>query len=308
MKKQPVLLLHQLLLLLIISSCQKMAEQHVQQVSPSQASTVLSTLSSSDNRIIDLENASLGTGSILTDDGYSYAFITKGTYNTPYITNSDQYRGCNSIAYAMPPTTVSGSITNDKSQHRIFSGSDANALAFGVKKYFGFAIKPNNAMPQPTSTVQIFQVWQGTPMSPPVELRLMPGGSGATFNYELRIRNNNTTANPSAGVSVYSGTISRGQWNTFVIMTIMRNTADSQDGQIKLWQNGTLMIQWNGRAGYADGIVYAGTAYTPNAKFDAFFGPYRPCQNVSLLLYYDEIRYGGAYTEADPDNGSVTCN
>ena len=116
------------------------------QVSPSQASAeVLSTCWQCDNRIIDLENASLGTGSILTDDGYSYAFITKGAYNTLCITNSDQYRGY-SIAYAMPPTTVSGSITNDKSQHRIFSGSDANALAF-MKKYFLIRHRFNNAMP-----------------------------------------------------------------------------------------------------------------------------------------------------------------
>ncbi|MFL9482757.1 heparin lyase I family protein [Chitinophagaceae bacterium LWZ2-11] len=290
---------------LMLSSCAK-NQSDVVQGSPPMVRSVLS--GSSDNRVIDFENASLAPDMTLTDDSYTYAFITKGTYNNPYITNTDKYRGCNSIVYSMPHTAVSGSVTNDKSQHRIFSGSDANALTFGTKKYFGLAFKIDSTTEQPTSTVQIFQVWQGTPMSPPLELRLLSGGTGSTFNFQLWVRNNTTTANPSAGISVYQGTIQKGVWNTFVIMTIMRNTADTTDGEIKLWTNGTLIKDWFGRAGYASGIVYAGTSYTPNTNFDSFFGPYRPCQAATLKFFYDEVRYEGAYADANPDVGSTTCN
>jgi len=262
----------------------------------------LTTMSASDNRVISFESASLsGTNYYLTDSSFTYAFITKGTYSNPVLTTSEHFKGTASIAYQMPHTTVSGSVTNDKSQHRIFSGSDANAMGFGVKKYFGFAVKLDNLTEQPTANCQLFQVWQGTPMSPPVELCIVPGGSGSTFNIRLAYRNNTTTANPSASIAIYTGTIQKGVWNTFVLMTIMRNTADTQDGELKLWLNSTQVVDWFGRAGYADGIVYAGNSYTPNTKFDTFFGPYRPCQLANLKMYYDQVKYGGAYTEADPN-------
>jgi len=107
-------------------------------------------------------------------------------------------------------------------------------------------------------------------MSPPLEIRLKPGGSGNTFNFEIWVRNNTTTANPSSGIQVYQGTIQSGQWNTFELMTIMRNTSDTQDGELKLWLNGTQVKDWFGRVGYSAGIVYAGNSYTPNTNFDSF--------------------------------------
>jgi hypothetical protein len=304
------------LLVTINYGCQKMGDasqstefnptESADRIFESPSGTVM-TRAASDNRFIDLENASLSSSKVLTDGGFTYPFIVKGTYNNPSLTTSERFRGCNSIIYSMPPTTASGSVTNDKSQHRIFSGADPNALGLGEKKYFGMALKLDANMPQNTSSVQFFQIWQGTPMSPPLEMRLMPGGSSSTFKYEVRIRNNQTTANPSAGTPIYSGTMVRGQWNTFVLMTVLRTINDSQDGEIKLWQNGVQKIQWFGRCGYDNGIIYAGSANTPNPNFDSFFGPYRPCQNVSLKMYFDEVRYGGSFSETSPDNVVSSC-
>jgi Polysaccharide lyase len=287
-----------LTLLLAVTSCQK---TEIPEVPTNVAEAKANNAQLPAIRTIDLENAYLASNLDLNDDGINHRFITKGTYHAPEIIWEEYFRGCHSIAYTMPPTTASGSNTTDKSQHRIFGGSESIALPFGVKRYFGFAIKLDWDMQQPTSTVQVFQIWQGTPMSPPLELRLMPGGSGSTFNYQLRVRNNSTTANPSAGITVCSGTIHQGEWNSFVLMTILRSTSDSQNGEIKLWQNGSQVVQWFGRCGYTNGIVYAGNSYTPNAKFDAFFGPYRPCQQAHLRMYFDEVRYGGSYAETDPD-------
>jgi hypothetical protein len=255
-----------------------------------------------ENRYIDFENSTLSsTDYSLTDNGYTCAFITKGTYSNPQLTTAEFYKGATSIVYQMPHTTVSGSVTNDKSQHRIFSGSETIAMGFDDKRYYGFAVKLDALTEQPTAACQLFQIWQGTPMSPPVELSIIPGGTGDTFDFKLDIRNNNTTANPSADVTVYSGTIQRGVWNTFVLMAIMCNTTDTQNGELKLWLNATQVLDWFGRAGYADGIVYAGTPYTPNAKFDTFFGPYRPCQAANIKMYYDQVRYATTYAAANPD-------
>jgi Polysaccharide lyase len=252
------------------------------------------------DRLISFENSTFAGNYDLTESGIVYRFIKKGTFYAPPVIAGNAYSGHNCIQYQVAGSTAQGGETTDKSQHRIFSGSDANALTFGAKKYFGFAMKIGTNMPQPSNTVQFFQIWQGTPMSPPLEVRLKPGGSGNTFNFEVWIRNNSTTANPSSGIQVYQGTIQRGQWNTFVLMTIMRNTNDSQNGQIKLWLNGTQVKDWTGRAGYSGGIVYAGSSYTPNANFDAFFGPYRPCQQLVLNMYFDQVKYAGAYADAIP--------
>lgn len=264
-------------------------------------STKASTTAGS-NLFIDFEGASIASSNFyLTNNGVTYPFITKGTYVNPVLTTLEHFKGNSSIVYQMPQTTISGSVTNDKSQHRIFGGSDVVAMGFNDKRYFGFAVKLDDLTEQPVLPCQLFQIWQGTPMSPPVDLSIAPGGSGNTFVIKLFIRNNSTTANPSAATTIYTGSIQKGVWNTFVLMSIMRNTQDTQDGEIKLWVNGGEVVRWFGRVGYANGIVYAGNPYTPNAKFDAFFGPYRACQNANIKMYYDQVKYATTYSAADPD-------
>jgi len=155
-------------------------------------------------------------------------------------------------------------------------------------------------MPQPTNTVQFFQIWQGSPMSPPLEMRLLPGGNTDTFYFDIWVRNNITKANPSAGIRVFQGFIIRGIWNVFEMMIKMQNTSDSQDGELNFWLNGNKLVAWSGRSGYAIGIEYGGISYTPNMNFDSFFGPYRPCQSVNLKMYFDQIKYASTYEDAAP--------
>lgn len=285
----------------IIVGCKKNNVSNVNDIIKNNSSNKEASVLAS-NRYIDFEDASISTSNYyLTSNSYVYNFITKGTYSKPLITTSEHFKGNKSIVYQMPHTTVVGSETNDKSQHRLFGGSDAIAMGFNEKKYYGFAVKLDNLTEQPTAPCQLFQVWQGTPMSPPVDLSIAPGGSGNTFVIKLFIRNNSTTANPSAATTIYTGSIQKGEWNTFVLMTIMRNTTDTANGEIKLWQNGVEVIDWFGRVGYADGIIYAGNSYTPNAKFDTFFGPYRACQKANIKMYYDQIRYATTYAAANPE-------
>ena len=266
-------------------------------------STVVNTWSPNVDRLINFENDTLTSSYELIENNITYKFITKGTfYFNPIITTVNPYRGKKCIQYEITGSAPLNGETNDKSQHRIFSGSDANALLFGSKKFFGFAMKLDANMPQPINTVQFFQIWQGTPMSPPLEMRLLPGGVGNIVNFDLWIRNNTTTANPSSGIRIYQGSMAKAQWGTFILMVNMHNTTDVQNGEIKLWINNAIVEDWVGRAGYSNGIVYAGVAQTPNANFDAFFGPYRPCQQVGVKMWFDQIKYAGTYNDADPSN------
>jgi Polysaccharide lyase len=257
---------------------------------------------------ITFENASIVPGSnntgYLIDGGVQYATVTKGTVGVNYldqlITSAEKYKGNYSIQFQMPRTTVLGSITNDKVQNRIISGSQTGALHLGDTRYFGFAVKLDTSMEQPLSPCQLFQIWQGGPMGPPLSLDVTSGGSGNTIKFRVWIRNNETQANPSAGIQIYLGSIQKGVWNKFVIMVTMRTTADENDGQIKLWLNGNKVLNWNGRAGYYNGIIYGGVGYTPNANFDVFFGPYRDCQQAIVNMYFDQVKHATSYADAIP--------
>lgn len=265
-------------------------------------------------RYIDFESSSFTADYNLVNKGVTYLFITKGAvgvnYYNPVLTTVEKYRGCTSIKYEMPRTTKgipTVGVTNDKSQHRIFGGSESLALDFGQVRYFGFAVKIDPSMDQPTDACQMFQIWQGSPMSPPLSFDVAPGGSGSTYNIWIHVRNNTTKANPSAGLYPYTGSIQSGVWYTFVLMVVMRKADDTQDGEIILWQNGNQLVHWYGRVGYGANIEYGGTIYQPNAKFDAFFGPYRGCQQSTVKMYFDEVRYAADYTGANPGTSSPSC-
>jgi hypothetical protein len=257
---------------------------------------------------ITFENASIIPGSdntgYLIDGGVQYATITKGTVGVNYldqvITTSEKYKGNYSIQFQMPRTTVSGSITNDKVQNRIISGSQVGALHLGDTRYFGFAVKLDTSMEQPLKPCQLFQIWQGGPMGPPLSIDVTSGGSGSTIKFRIWIRNNETLSNPSAGTQIYLGSIQKGVWNKFVIMVNMRTTADENDGHVKLWLNGNKVLDWTGRAGYYSGIIYGGVAYTPNTNFDVFFGPYRDCQQATVNMYFDQVKHAISYADALP--------
>ncbi|NJN35484.1 MAG: hypothetical protein HC817_15710 [Saprospiraceae bacterium] len=93
--------------------------------------TILTTRNASQNRFVDLENASLNSSNVLTDEGITYPFILKGTYDNPSLTTLDRFRGCHSIVYSMPPTTATSSNTTDKSQHRIFRAANRTLCNWG---------------------------------------------------------------------------------------------------------------------------------------------------------------------------------
>ena len=86
----------------------------------------------------------------------------------------------------------------------------------------------------------------------------------------------------------------------------------SGNGQIELWQNGTLLVNWTGAVGYdPTTIPYEnppqGTA-NPNTKFDVFLGPYRPIQDTEQTEFFDEGALGGHLRRCvarSPDGGGA---
>ena len=120
--------------------------------------------------------------------------------------------------------------------------------------------------------------------------------------WDIEILNNDTLGNPSSkSIAVKGATIAFDRWTTFVVML----TPDFKgNGEIKVWQDGTQVVDWKGKVGYDPASYPYKTSNRelahPNQAFDVFFGPYRARQMSRQLMYFDEIRFTDNYDEAIP--------
>lgn len=254
-------------------------------------------------RVIDAESASINSSSLsLTDNGKTYVHIKKGEFVTPWISPSQHYRGAHAIGFQMNPTsgTAPDGQNMDKSNFRLIAGNETNALGFMETKYTGYALKLEAAHENPEQPVQLFQWWQGSPFSPPLEMRIKAGST----DYEFVYRNDSTGRGPSAAQVLYTGSMTKDVWYRFVVYTKMSHTNDGQTGQIKIWVNGNLVKDWNGDVGYEPDMdyYYAGSYYQANPKFDIFFGLYRNRQMKTAKVMFDQVKFTSTYNEANPDN------
>jgi hypothetical protein len=270
---------------------------------------------------ITANNATIdNTGDIL-ENGVTYLTITKpsppnlvsegGNEYYPWISTNGGYTSNDAFAYqinASPETNGTYDSSTDKVDTRVSYGDDSSALKFDAVKYLGFAVnipKANFSIATATapsySDVQIAQWWQGSPYSPPLALD-MTGESNGMVDYSLEVHNDTTGGNPSSSsVIVGNGTIAFDSWNTFVVMTYMDYNGD---GQIELWQNGTMLMNWTGAVGYNPSTIPyknppEGTA-NPNSQFDVYVGPYRPSQETEQSEEFDDIRWANDYSDAVP--------
>ena len=204
--------------------------------------------------------------------------------HAPIISTNGGFASNDSFAYEIDPSVTGENSTTDKVDTRVSYGDDASALQFDAVKYLGFVVNipaANFTAPTTTPGAQIAQWWQGSPYSPPLALDII-GETNGMVSYSLQVHNDATKGNPSSvPVTVGTGTIPFDSWNTFVVMTDMDYNGN---GQIKLWQNGTLLMNWTGAVGYDPSTIPyknppIGTA-NPNSHFDVFLGPYRPIQNT----------------------------
>lgn len=270
---------------------------------------------------ITAANATIDSSGDIIENGTTYTCITKpvppnlvsegGNEYYPWIADDGGFLSPYAINYQInaSPQNSDGSYpsSTDKIDNDIVSGSSAHALTFDSAKYLGFAVKiPSAGFSAPVvndtyTGVQIAQWWQGSPYSPPLALD-MEGESNGMVTYSLIVHNDTTLGNPSSiPVVLGSGTIAFNSWNTFVIRTYMDYNGN---GNIELWQNGNLLIDWTGAVGYNPSTTPYNTnppeTEYPNNDFDVYVGPYRPSQETEQSEIFDDIRWANDYADALP--------
>jgi hypothetical protein len=258
-------------------------------------------------RYIDAESATINASSLsLTDNGRAYVHIKKGDFTTPWISPSQHWKDSHAIGFDMLPSSGTGSdgSTTDKSNFRVIAGSEADALGFTQDRYTGFAIRLETNFQTPDKEVQLFQWWQGSPFSPPLELRVRAG----SMTWELVYRNDELGRGPSAARVVASGPMSTGGWYRFIVKTRMNYSSSQGSGNVTVWLNGSQVGTRDGNFGYNPYIDYpynnpaCPSGYCrANAKFDIFFGLYRPRQAKRHKAFFDQVRFGTSYAAVNPD-------
>jgi len=264
---------------------------------------------------ITANNATLDSNNDIVENGVTYLTVYKPTPPSdnvigPWISTNGGFSSNDAFGYELQPSLANENSSTDKVDTRVSHADDSSGLGFDAPKYLGFAVNipqagfspPTVASTGGTSTgVQIAQWWQGSPYSPPLALDIEPGETNGMVNYSLLVHNDTTGGNPSSvPVIIGSGTIAFDTWNTFVVMTDMDYNGA---GQVELWQNGTLLMNWTGAVGYNPSTIPYNPPTglsNPNQKFDVFLGPYRPTQDTQQEEFFDEARWANTYSDALP--------
>ena len=255
-------------------------------------------------RYIDAEDASINDTTLeLTDNSRKYVHIKKGDFVKPWLSPSQHYRGDHGIGFDLLPTSGTASDGNrtDKSNFRIIAGNEADALGFLQERFVGFALRLETNFETPLDNVQLFQWWQGSPFSPPLELRVRKN----TMKWELVYRNDKTGRNPGASQVLAEGDMQTGRWYRFIVATTMSYDLSKGKGNVKLWLDGEQNPRLNrdGEYGYnpATSYYYDDGYYKADPKFDIFFGLYRPRQMKRAKAFFDQVRYGVTKGDVNPD-------
>jgi hypothetical protein len=263
---------------------------------------------------ITANNATIDSSGDVVESGVTYQVEYKPTPPSsniigPWISTNGGFSSNDAFGYEIQASIGEDSST-DKVDTRVSHADDSSGLGFDAPKYLGFAVNiPQAGFSPPTvasegvglAGVQIAQWWQGSPYSPPLALDIMSGETNGMVNYALMVHNDTTGGNPSSvPVTIGTGTIAFDAWNTFVVMTDMDYNGA---GQVELWQNGNLLINWTGAVGYNPSTIPYNPPTglsDPNQKFDVFLGPYRPTQETQQEEFFDEARWANTYADAVP--------
>jgi MFS family permease len=222
-----------------------------------------------------------------SEGGAHFAIVTDGTPAKPWISTAHAF-GARSLAFKVP-TDMSGH--KQRVEYKVLPADDADGLHFDNARYAGFAFKLE-AAPAPFLGSAIFwQAWQGYPWGPPVALKI---AKGAAPPYRVRL----TVRNPATGpestdpdLEIWSGAVLQPDvWRTFVIYVRPRFGGG---GEVKLWIDGTKVVDWTGAIGYDPSRV-AGAS----AGLDLKNGIYQPDANNGHTFHFDEIVVADSYAAA----------
>jgi hypothetical protein len=235
---------------------------------------------------ITLQHASVLPDKSLVDNGVRYPPVISGNPSAPQIVTFD---GKRALQYSVPEGTGS----KERIENKLSPASDPNALTFGTKRYAGFDFQVPKDAAAFKSSALFFQEWQGYPHGPPVSLKVNRS-QGSPFTISLCVRNMDTgpdSAQPDK--VVWTGKLPAGEWHRFVVMT--SPDFAQPNGEVKLWIDGTRMVDWKGKIGYDPSVVQGA-----QNNFDTKFGLYQPEPNNAHSVYFSDVRYSDQYAAASP--------
>ncbi len=216
-----------------------------------------------------------------SENGETFAPVKDGSPQMPAIVN-----GALSITV---PTDLSGH--KQRFEWKILQASDPDGLHFDNARYAGFELQlPASPAPFLGSAI-VWQAWQGYPYGPPVSLKI---ATGSTSPYRMRLAIRNATVGPDSSVpdiELWSGSVlDPGTWHSFLVYVQPRFAGG---GALKLWIDGTKVLDWQGAIGY-DPSQVAG-AYT---GLDIKDGIYQPDANNGHTLEFDHVVVTTSYAAA----------
>ena len=266
----------------------------------------LPTLADSDQwKLIDVEGAKVKSSWDLKDNDVTYKHNKKGRYVAKPRIVSDAFHGSEALQLiAEPPEGC----CNDKTEYQFVPSGDAHRIRFQGDKgfegpyYFGYAFKLHSDFETPVEMTMISQVWQGSPHSPPFSVQITPNWSengGNTLQLEFWVRNDTTgTMHYDEPLVIGKTQIDRNRWYTLAYEFIPSYVGDPYQGNIRIWQDDALIVDWQGNWGYRPAAW--GGVNGANTGSAVLFNIYRDRQNTWASVIFDSLKYGNALEAVKP--------
>lgn len=221
------------------------------------------------------------------------------------------YKDGHSIGIRVQKTipNVSLGMSTDKAMWNLRDKDNGGNIKLGEKVYFGLAFKiPENIkeIVSDGKSYMIFQIWQGSPFSPPLSLHLKNNKNKDYFNLEARYL-------PSVNKHLFpqqilgSFRIKKGQWNEIIIGA--RLSDQSGGGSFTVWRKNRKNVfikkihksdfrtAYSPKEKHRDYDKKSSKYYlkTPSSLFNATFGIYRRRQPHYLQIFFDDVRTGSTF-------------
>jgi hypothetical protein len=278
-------------------------------------------------QIVDFEDTYLQPTLKIEDinTNYTYQAAVKGFHQERSIgiTSAEKFSGHRSIFYGFSKTWGLGPRKNslmdrkgngtDKVHHSIIPVELKKKVSinFGKTYFFGFAFKidEQSEVPEKDKEVIIFQLWQGSPFSPPLKVYII--NKNAQFALQVSTKNDITGSNPSSPLIHINQEVSieKNTWYRLVMKVVMRHNNMDKPGMVNLWlaqeRNPLEKISfWKGYLGYDPKRKgnYAGKTDVPNpnSSFQATIGVYRERQKKLIKIYFDNVKVAKYLSAAEP--------
>ena len=238
---------------------------------------------------IDLENATVycGTSQLYDDSQYFNLELEGDDYNCPWITGSSYYDGNYALGMRLYPDSDN---YKDRTEITACHMTDSYALKFGKIRYFGFAMCINNSssdwpLDVPVHFMQAWQANSGMGCGVPLH---------CTLETDTVLRFHITGRDDAGAYALIPSTeISKGYWHTFVFRLAPNHNQMTGTGNVKVWYDGNLLVDWNHDWGCEpQGVV--------TDDWMIRCGLYRGESDNNLVAIFDNVRIASSVDEATP--------